>query len=130
MKEINNLYQFRKYLIVGFLINCLGLSLYILFTSIYFFFEPVLVVTLLNPLIIIFHFYLQGKYVYKISKLKMKHLIKYTLNFSFFYFLNIILIYLATQKFSFNHIFSQIFIVLGLIIFNFLISKNLIFNNK
>ena len=86
MKEINNLNQFRKYLIVGFLINCLGLSLYILFTSIYFFFEPVLVVTLLNPLIIIFHFYLQGKYVYKISKLKMKHLIKYTLNFSFFIF--------------------------------------------
>ena len=49
MKEINNLNQFRKYLIVGFLINCFGLSLYILFTSIYFFFEPVLVVTLLNP---------------------------------------------------------------------------------
>ena len=80
MEKVNNLNQFKKHLIVGFLVNCIGLILYVLFTSI-FFFKPILVITFLNPFIIIFHFYLQGKYVYKISKLKTKHLIKYIINF-------------------------------------------------
>mgnify|MGYP005993301889 FL=1 len=129
MEKVNNLNQFKKHLIVGFLVNCIGLILYVLFTSI-FFFKPILVITFLNPFIIIFHFYLQGKYVYKISKLKTKHLIKYIINFCLFYFLNIILIYLSTQKFNFNHILSQVIIILGLAILNFLISKKLIYNSK
>jgi putative flippase GtrA len=118
--------QFLKYFSFGLILNIIAFVLFIIFTSFYNI-TPFKVILFLHPLIVIIYFFSQIYYVFEIKKIEIRFIIKFGLMFFLKYFLNLSLIFLATEIFNFNHIFSQLIIVFLLSFLTFIINKKIIF---
>jgi hypothetical protein len=118
--------QFLKYFSFGLILNIIAFVLFIIFTSFYNI-TPFKVILFLHPLIVIIYFFSQIYYVFEIKKIEIRFIIKFGLMFFLKYFLNLYLIFLATEIFNFNHIFSQLIIVFLLSFLTFIINKKIIF---
>jgi len=101
--------------------------MYIFLTNFIFKFDPIITVIVLSPMIMVIHFFFQFYYVFLKKFFELKIFIKYFLNYIFFYFMNIGLLYFFINYLSFNHNYSQILIVIFLTIFNYIISDKIIF---
>jgi putative flippase GtrA len=116
-----------RYISVGIIVNGLSFGAYVLFTSFYLKLDPVLTVVLLSPVAIVLHFILQLNFVFFQSKFTFIVLIRYLINYLFFYFLNIVLLYVATNHLYVDHVISQFIIIIFLTGFNYLLSNKFIF---
>ena len=113
---------FFKYILNGAFINLLLIFFFYLFTVDPFILNPILVTAVLIPVLTLLNYIIQLRYVFK-KKSKFLMIIKYYLLMFFNYFINLFLLYVAIYIFYFNHLISQIFIILILAITSFIINK-------
>jgi len=116
-----------KYLISGFILNLIGFIFYG-YLTIKLEFEVIISITILYLFIIPVYFISQNFFVFKKSNIKKGRLLKFLLNILIFYLLNIFLIYILTDILSYDKLNSQFFILILLVILNFISQKKLIFN--
>jgi putative flippase GtrA len=124
---MHNFKHLLRYISVGIIVNGLSFGAYVLFTSFYLKLDPVLTVVLLSPVTIVLLFILQLNFVFFQSKFTFIVLIRYLINYLFFYFLNIVLLYVATNHLYVDHVISQFIIIIFLTGFNYLLSNKFIF---
>ena len=116
------------FFINSIIFNLIGLIIFYFLTSIYSF-DPVLVIILASPIIFISNYYVQSNLIFK-KKASLNSFTKFILNVGVHYFLNIILLFLMVNILKFNHMISQVIILIFLFFLNFLISKKIIFKKK
>ena len=124
---MHNLKHLFRYISVGIIVNGLSFGAYVLFTSFYLKLDPVLTVVFLTPIVIVVHFILQLNFVFFQSKFTFIVLIRYLINYLFFYSLNIIFLYVAINHLYADHVISQFIIIIFLTGFNYLLSNKFIF---
>jgi len=117
---------FFKYILNGTLINTLSIFFFYFFTIYPFVFNPILVMAVLIPILTVLNYIIQLRYVF-IKKSKFSIIVKYYLLMIFNYFANLYLLYVAIYVFYFNHLISQIIIILILVISNFIINKKYVY---
>ena len=118
--------QFLRYAFSGLIINGLGFISYIILFK-YLNFSPIMSVSILYPIIISIYYLMQTYFVFNL-KIKAKNLTKFLFNIFFLYFLNITALFICTEIFKLDAIFSQFFILILLILLNFFIQKKIIYN--
>lgn len=118
--------QFLRYVFSGLIINALGFISFITLLK-YLNFSPIMSLFILYPIIISIYYLMQTYFVFK-QKIKTKKLTKFLFNTFFLYFLNITALFICTEIFRLDAIFSQFFILILLILLNFFIHKKIIFN--
>lgn len=123
---LNNKAQLFRYYLLGITLNIFGFLIYI-YLTVHFGFKALTVVFFLYPLIFLIYFLFQNFYVFQVKKIKLNTFLKFSLIFFINYLLNLFLIYLAVELYNFNHIYSQIFIILSLSLLNFIVNKKLVF---
>lgn len=117
-----------KYTISGLLINLFGYLLYAIFIR-YFNFYAYISLIISYSVSIICYFFSQTFFVFNV-KLEFKTFLKFLFNTLFIFLLNIILLFISIQLLRFDELFSQLYIMVFLVIINFINQKKLIFNNK
>lgn len=117
---------FFKYILNGALINTLSIFFFYFFTTYPFIFNPILVMAILIPILTVLNYIIQLRYVF-LKKSKFLIIVKYYLLMIFNYFANLCLLYVAIYVFYFNHLLSQIIIILILVISNFIINKKYVY---
>jgi putative flippase GtrA len=118
--------QFLRYAFSGLIINALGFISYIILLK-YLNFSPIMSFSTTYPIIISIYYLMQTYFVFN-QKIKAKNLTKFLFNIFFLYFLNITALFICTEKFKLDAIFSQFFILILLILLNFFIQKKIIYN--
>ena len=118
--------QFLRYAFSGLIINALGFISYIILLK-YLNFSPIMSASILYPIIISIYYLMQTYFVFN-QKIKAKNLTKFLFNIFFLYFLNITALFICTEIFKLDAIFSQFFILILLILLNFFIQKKIIYN--
>ena len=118
--------QFLRYAFSGLIINALGFISYIILLK-YLNFSPIMSFSTIYPIIISIY-YLMQTYLVFYQKIKAKNLTKFLFNIFFLYFLNITALFICTEIFKLDAIFSQFFILILLILLNFFIQKKIIYN--
>ena len=118
--------QFLKYAFSGLIINALGFISYIILFK-YLNFSPIMSFSTIYPIIISIYYLIQTYLVFN-QKIKAKNLTKFLFNIFFLYFLNITALFICTEIFKLDAIFSQFFILILLILLNFFIQKKIIYN--
>jgi|694.fasta_scaffold51383_6 putative flippase GtrA len=113
-----------KYFLSGIVINTFGFFSYVILLK-FFNFSPTLSASILFPLTLLIYYLTQSLFVFK-NKINEKKIF-FFINYLFLYFLNILLLFIFVTEYSFEPIVTQFFIMLFLIIINFLIQKNFIF---
>ena len=131
-----NIKKFKKYktevinyLISGFFLNILGFIIYC-YLTIKLEIKATISITILYLIMIPIYFISQNFFVFKKNKIKKMKILKFLINLLIFYILNIILIFILTEKLNFDQIISQFLILILLITLNFFSQKNLIFNKN
>jgi putative flippase GtrA len=117
---------FLKYILNGVLINLLSIFFFYFFTIYPFIFNPILVISVLIPILTVLNYIIQLRYVF-IKKSKFLIILKYYLLMVFNYFANLSLLYVAIYVFYLNHLISQIIIILILAITSFIINKKYVY---
>jgi putative flippase GtrA len=117
-----------KYIINSCLVHLLGISLYIFFTSSYKY-DPVHVVIILSPFLIILNYFMQLNFVFK-KKNNFIIIVKYTSLTVSQYFFNIFFLNIFVHKLNYNHIISQFILIFLLFISNFYLSKTFVYASK
>ena len=118
--------QFLRYAFSGLIINALGFISYIILLK-YLNFSPIMSFSTIYPIIISIYYLIQTYLVFN-QKIKAKNLTKFLFNIFFLYFLNITALFICTEIFKLDAIFSQFFILILLILLNFFIQKKIIYN--
>ena len=118
--------QFLRYAFSGLIINALGFISYIILLK-YLNFSPIMSFSILYPIIISIYYLMQTYFVFN-QKIKAKNLTKFLFNIFFLYFLNVTALFICTEIFKLDEIFSQFFILILLILLNFFIQKKIIYN--
>lgn len=131
-----NIKKFKKYktevinyLISGFFLNILGFIIYC-YLTIKLEIKATISITILYLIMIPIYFISQNFFVFKKNNIKKMRILKFSINLLIFYILNIILIFILTEKLNFDQIISQFLILILLITLNFFSQKNLIFNKN
>ena len=131
-----NIKKFKKYktevinyLIAGFFLNILGFIIYC-YLTIKLEIKATISITILYLIMIPIYFISQNFFVFKKNNIKKMRILKFSINLLIFYILNIILIFILTEKLNFDQIISQFLILILLITLNFFSQKNLIFNKN
>lgn len=114
-----------RYAISGIVLNALSFLSYIILLK-FFNFSPTLSVTIQFPLILLIYFFSQSIFVFK-KKINTKSIIIFFINILFLYLFNILLLFIFVTKYSFEPIVTQLFIMLSLVVINFIIQKKIIF---
>jgi hypothetical protein len=117
---------FLKYILNGVLINLLSIFFFYFFTIYPFIFNPILVISVLIPILTVLNYIIQLRYVF-IKKSKFLIILKYYLLMVFNYFANLFFLYVAIYVFYLNHLISQIIIILILAITSFIINKKYVY---
>ena len=117
--------KFIKYIINGLVINVTSFAIYILFTSAYFSFDPILVIMFLYPVVVFFNFLAQNYLIFK-KKFKLSKFFNFITFQIIIYFSNILLLYILVNIMEINHIISQLFILIFLTLINFIITKKIV----
>ena len=118
--------QFLRYAFSGLIINALGFISYIILLK-YLNFSPIMSFSTIYPIIISIYYLIQTYLVFN-QKIKAKNLTKFLFHIFFLYFLNITALFICTEIFKLDAIFSQFFILILLILLNFFIQKKIIYN--
>ena len=118
-------FEFLRYVISGLIINGLGFIFFIVLLE-YFNFSPLMSVFIQYPFVICIYYLSQTYYVFK-KNINANNLVQFILNFCFLYSLNIIALFTCTEILNFNAIISQFFILVFLILINFVIQKKIIY---
>jgi putative flippase GtrA len=113
-----------RYFLSGIVINTFGFFSYVILLK-FFNFSPTLSASIQFPLISLIYYLTQSLFVFK-TKINEKKIF-FFINLLSLYFLNILLLFIFVTKYSFEPVVTQFFIMLFLIIINFLIQKNFIF---
>ena len=114
-----------KYLLNGLVLNLLSYLFYLIFT--YFGFQPISAVIIVMPIMNLLNFYIQKIIVFKSSVDNKKGIFFFLILFIQIYILNIFFLYVATELFLFNHVYSQLIIILCLAIYSYYFSKLVVF---
>ena len=117
---------FFKYIFSGLILNGLGFVTFVILMQ-YFHFSPIMSISIQYPIIICIYYLMQTYFVFK-KKINAKNLLQFLLNFFFLYSLNIIALFISIEILNFNAIISQFFILVILILINFIIQKKIIYN--
>lgn len=120
------IYELFRYTLSGLLINSLGFLFYIILLK-FFNLSPIICVSISYPVIMAIYLFSQSLYVFR-KKLSIRIIIKYFLNISLFYLLNILLLSIFFEILNFNPIIVQLFITVFLILFSFSFQKKFVFN--
>jgi len=117
---------FLRYVFTGLILNGLGFVSFVILLE-YFHFSPIMSAAIQYPIIICIYYLMQTYFVFK-KKINAKNLLQFLLNFFFLYSLNIIALFVSIEILNFNAIISQFFILVILILINFIIQKKIIYN--
>ena len=114
-----------RYAISGAVLNALSFFLYVILLK-FFNFSPILSVTIQFPLILLIYYLSQSLFVFK-KKIIIINIAMFFANILFLYFINILLLFIFVTKYSFEPTISQLFIMIFLVIINFIIQKKIVF---
>ena len=92
----------------------------------YFHFPPIMAASIQYPIIICIYYLTQTYFVFN-KKANLENLVKFLLNIFFLYFLNICVLFVCIEIFTFHVIISQFCIMVILVLINFIIQKKIIY---
>lgn len=117
--------QLLRYGISGIVLNVLGFAFYVILLKL-FNYSPMISLSISYPIIITLYYISQSLFVFR-KKLNIIGSIKFLLNILFLYLVNILSLFIWTEKFNFNPIIVQIFIMFFLILLNYFVQNKFIF---
>ena len=116
---------FLRYIFAGLILNGLGFIFFVVLLE-YLHFSSIMAVSVQYPIIICIYYLIQTYFVFN-KKANLENLIKFLLNIFFLYFLNICVLFVCIEIFTFHVIISQICIMVILVLINFIIQKKIIY---
>jgi len=117
--------QLLRYGISGIVLNVLGIVFYVILLKL-FNYSPMISLSISYPIIIALYYISQSLFVFE-KKLNFRDSIKFFLNILFLYVVNILLLFIWTEKFNFNPTIVQLFIMFFLILLNYFFQNKFIF---
>ena len=114
-----------RYFLSGFTLNFIGFLFYILLLK-FFKFSPILSVSISFPIMNFLYYFTQVMFVFK-REVKILNFVKFIFNVLLIYFLNILLLLFFIETLLLDPVFSQFFVLIILVIFNFIVQKKIIF---
>ena len=120
--------QLLRYGISGIILNTLGVIFYVILLKL-FNYSPMISLLISYPIMIALYYISQSLFVFK-KKLNIRDTIKFFLNILFLYVVNILLLFIWTEKFNFNPIIVQLFIMFFLILLNYFFQNKFIFKSS
>jgi len=117
--------QLLRYAISGIVLNVLGIVFYVILLKL-FNYSPMISLSISYPIIIALYYISQSLFVFE-KKLNFRDSIKFFLNILFLYVVNILLLFIWTEKFNFNPTIVQLFIMFFLILLNYFFQNKFIF---
>ena len=116
---------FLRYVFAGLILNGLGFISFVVLLE-YLHFSPIMSVSIQYPIIICIYYLMQTYFVFN-KKANLENLVKFLLNIFFLYFLNICVLFVCIEIFTFHVIISQFCIMVILVLINFIIQKKIIY---
>ena len=120
--------QLLRYGISGIVLNVLGFAFYVILLKL-FNYSPMISLSISYPIIIALYYISQSSFVFR-KKLNIRDSIKFFLNILFLYLVNILLLFIWTEKFNFNPTIVQLFIMFFLILLNYFFQNKFIFKSS
>jgi putative flippase GtrA len=120
--------QLLRYSISGIILNTLGFIFYVILLKL-FNYSPMISLSISYPTIIVIYYISQSLFVFR-KKLNIRDSIKFFLNILFLYLVNILLLFIWTEKFNFSPTIVQLFIILFLILLNYFVQNKFIFKSS
>jgi putative flippase GtrA len=120
--------QLLRYGISGIVLNTLGFIFYVILLKL-FNYSPMISLSISYPTIIVIYYISQSLFVFR-KKLNIRDSIKFFLNILFLYLVNILLLFIWTEKFNFSPTIVQLFIILFLILLNYFVQNKFIFKSS
>jgi putative flippase GtrA len=120
--------QLLRYGISGIVLNTLGFIFYVILLKL-FNYSPMISLSISYPIIIALYYISQSSFVFR-KKLNIRDSIKFFLNILFLYLVNILLLFIWTEKFNFNPTIVQLFIMFFLILLNYFFQNKFIFKSS
>ena len=114
-----------RYFLSGLTLNFIGFLFYILLLK-FFKFSPILSVSISFPIINFLYYFTQVMFVFK-REVKIFNFVKFIFNVLLIYFLNILFLLFFIETLLLDPVFSQFFVLIILVIFNFIVQKKIIF---
>lgn len=119
--------QLLRYGISGIILNTLGFIFYVILLKL-FNYSPMISLSISYPIIIAIYYMSQSLFVFR-KKLNIRDSIKFFLNILFLYLVNILLLFIWTEKFNFSPTMVQLFIIFFLILLNYFVQNKFIFKS-
>ena len=110
-----------RYFLSGLTLNFIGFLFYILLLK-FFKFSPILSVSISFPIINFLYYFTQVMFVFK-REVKIFNFVKFIFNVLLIYFLNILFLLFFIETLLLDPVFSQFFVLIILVIFNFIVQN-------
>jgi putative flippase GtrA len=119
--------QLLRYGISGIILNTLGFIFFEILLKL-FNYSPMISLSISYPIMIAIYYISQSLFVFR-KKLNIRGLIKFLLNILFLYLVNILLLFIWTERFNFNPTIVQFFSIFFLILLNYFVQNKFIFKS-